>query len=152
MQGGPGAIPNGGQGALGKGGIARNDWGRVPGNQDRHIFLGRGRGPPAQARFPPPPQEVGIPCIRRQPHTQPHCFTLRSQSQSQSPAPPPYSPQNHSNPPSYPKLFSSPPPNPCPCKNICPCHKLPTPPPPYANKPKFSSESEDSDEPLPSFL
>ena len=87
MQGGPGAFPNGGQGALGRDGIARNDGGRVPGNQDSYIFLGRGRGLPAWARLPPSPQEVGIPCIRRQPHTQCHCLTLGSQSQSQSPAP-----------------------------------------------------------------
>ena len=53
------------------------------------IYLGRGRGLSAQARLPPPPQEVGIPCIRRQPHTPPCCLALRSQSQSQSPATPP---------------------------------------------------------------
>ena len=78
MQGGPGAIHNGGQGALGRDWIARNDGGRVPGNQDYYIFLGRSRGFPVQARLPLSPQEVGIPHIRRQPHTQPHCLTFGS--------------------------------------------------------------------------
>ena len=39
IQGGPGAIPNVGQGAHGRGGVARNDGGRVPGNHGGHIFL-----------------------------------------------------------------------------------------------------------------
>ena len=78
MQGGPGVIPNGGQGALGRDGIVRNNGGRVPGNQDSYIFLSRSRGFPAQARLPPSSQELGIPGIRRQPPTQPHCLTLGS--------------------------------------------------------------------------
>ena len=141
MQRGPGVIPNGGQGALGRDRISRNDRGRIPGNQNSYVFLGRSRGFPAQA---------GVPDIRRQPHTQPHCLALGSWFQSQSATPFPYSPQNYNTPPSHPNLFSSQPPNPCPCNNICPCHGLPpTPPPSYADKLKSSSESEDSDEPLP---
>ena len=54
IQGGPGAIPNVGQGAHGRGGVARNDRGRVPGNHGGHIFLGRGRSLLTQARLPPP--------------------------------------------------------------------------------------------------
>ena len=41
IQGGPGAIPNVGQGAHGIGGVARNNGGRVPGNHGARIFLGR---------------------------------------------------------------------------------------------------------------
>ena len=89
MQGGPGVIPKRGQEAPGRDGIVRNDGGRVPGNQDSYIYLCRSRGLPAQARLPPSLQEAGIPGIRRQPHTQPHCLTLGSQFQSQFPAPPP---------------------------------------------------------------
>ena len=38
MQGGPGAIPNGGQGALGRGGIARNNGGRFQGTKRAILF------------------------------------------------------------------------------------------------------------------
>ena len=153
MQEGPGVIPNGGQGALGRDGISRNDGGKSPGNQNSYVFLSRSRGFPAQARLPPSLQEVGIPGIRRQPHAQPHCLTLGSRFQSQSPAPPPIPL----------KIIALLHPTPI-CFHPCPqtlahattyapvtdCHQ----PHPllYVDKPKSSSESEDSDEPLPSFL
>ena len=54
IQGGPGAIPNVGQVAHGRGGVARNDGGWVPGNYGGNIFLGRARGLLAQARLPLP--------------------------------------------------------------------------------------------------
>ena len=38
IQEGPGVIPSVGQGTHGRGGIARNDGGRVPGNHGSHIF------------------------------------------------------------------------------------------------------------------
>ena len=78
MQGGPGVIPNGEQGALGRDGISGNNGGRVPGDQNSYVFLSRHRCFPVQARLPPSPQEVGIPGIRRQPSTQPHCLALGS--------------------------------------------------------------------------
>ena len=110
----------GGQGAHGR--ISGNDGGRIPGNQDSYVFLGRSRGFPAQA---------DVPDITRQPCTQPHCLALGSRFQSQSTAPPSHFPQNYDTPPSHPNLFSSPPPNPCPCNNICPCHRLPPTPPSF---------------------
>ena len=117
--------------------MLRNDGERLLGRGNDFVFLGRSRSFPAPANIP----------IRKQPCTQPHCLALGSRSQSQSTAPTSHFPQNNTL-PSHTNLFSSLPQNPCPCNDICLCHRLPPmPPPSYTGKQKASSESKDSDEP-----
>ena len=120
IQGGPGAIPNVGQGACGRGGVAKNDGGSVPGNHGGHIFLA-GVDVFLHRQDCPSPT-IGWYTIYHQEATL-HP-TLLFDSEISIPesisSTTPYSPQNHNNPPSYPNLFSSPPPNPCPCKTYAP--------------------------------